>query len=172
MRPFTAIDAMARWLVLTAVGAGLLALLPRDMLGTSLVLGTDAPPITASQCIGIVVIVLAWIQFVIHLIRLRGPWVRDGRTLVTIAVVAVVVTVAHVAAFVAWWPAVALVAWGVSIVCQVYLAIRIDKVRQASDEGNPPASTTTPDVAERAEAPAPRRAVRAPRLRGTLRSPG
>lgn len=78
MRNPTALDALARWLVLSLAGVGLFALIP----GTSYA----APGFASTrwffalhpvQVIALGMIALAWVLFVVHVALLRGPWLRD-----------------------------------------------------------------------------------------------
>lgn len=77
----TALDAMARWLVLTLAGLGLFALVSAT---------SDAAPGFAStrwvfelhpvQFVAILMIVVAWVLFVARMMLLRRVWAGDPRS--------------------------------------------------------------------------------------------
>lgn len=130
MRNPTALDAMARWLVLTLAGVGLFALIP----GSSFA----APGFSSTrwfltlhpvQVVALVMMALAWVLFVVHLALLAGPWLRDPLS-VTLAVLAVASVGAAVAAF-SWGPTESVVGTFVaSVALHIGLCARIDWFRR------------------------------------------
>lgn len=150
MRNPTALDAMARWLVLTLAGVGLFALVP----GSSFA----APEFSSTrwflalhpvQFVALVMMALAWALFVVHVALLAGPWLRDVPS-VTLAVLAVASVGASIAAF-SWGPAESVVvAFLASIVVHVALCVRIDWFRR---QGAAPCPTRTLRPRRRRAAP-------------------
>ncbi|WP_282005807.1 hypothetical protein [Propioniciclava sinopodophylli] len=126
MRTPTAIDAMARWLVFTLAGVGLFAIIP----GSSF-----AAPAFAStrwlfalhpvQWVGVVMIVLAWLLFVVHIVRLGVAWGRDA-VVVTLAVASLLSTGASVGVLLLGSLASVVATLAVVIVVNVALCVRID----------------------------------------------
>lgn len=127
MRTPAALDAMARWLVLTLAGVGLFALVP----GSSFA----APGFSATrwvlalhpvQLLALLMMGLAWVLFVVHVAMLAGPWLRDGVSL-ALAVSALASVGASIAAFI-WGSTEMLI--GVVLITiglHVALCLRIDR---------------------------------------------
>lgn len=132
MRNPTAIDAMARWLVLTLAGVGLFALIP----GSSFA----APGFTSTRWLlalhpvqfgAVVMMALAWVLFVVHLALLAGPWLRDPVSLV-LAALALASVAGCVLAFVSGPPSSVVGSFLVSLGLHIALCVRIDRVRIGS----------------------------------------
>lgn len=125
MRNRTALDAVARWLVLTLAGVGLFALMPATSFAAPGFAATRWLSMQPVQLLALAMVVLAWILLVVHLAQLRGPWLRDV-TSWTLALLSVVAAGACVAAF--GWGTTASTAGSfvVAVVVQVVLGLRID----------------------------------------------
>lgn len=130
MRTPTALDAMARWLVLTLAGVGLFALIP----GSSFA----APSFTSTrwllslhpvQVVALAMMGLAWLLFVVHVAQLADRWIRDPMSL-TLAVLALTGVVLFVVAC-TWGRTESLVgAFLLAIGLHVVLCVRVDWVGQ------------------------------------------
>lgn len=122
----TAVDAMARWLVFTLAGVGLFAIIP----GSSF-----AAPAFAStrwlfalhpvQWVAVVMILLAWLLFVVHIVRLGVAWGRDAAVL-ALAVASVLSVGAGVGALLLGSLTSVVATLAVVIVVNAALCVRID----------------------------------------------
>ena len=137
MRNPTALDAMARWLVLTLAGVGLFALIPGSSFAAPGFASTrwlfSLHPV---QLVAVVMIIAAWVLFVVHLAVLGGPWMRDLPS-IALAVLALVSVGASAAAF-TWGTTTSIVtAFLVSVGLHVALCLRIDRIARHGLPGRP-----------------------------------
>lgn len=75
----TAVDSLARWLVLALAGLGVLLVLPGDMFGSGAVLVVGALHATVANLIGLTIMAVASVAFLVRLVRLLaagGGWRR------------------------------------------------------------------------------------------------
>lgn len=130
MRNPTALDAMARWLVLTLAAVGLFALVP----GTSYA----APGFASTrwlfalhpvQVVAVVMIVAAWVLFVVHVALLRGPWLRDPVSL-CLGALALVAAGVFVAAFSMGVQQSIVATSIVAVALHVAFCVRVDRIRR------------------------------------------
>lgn len=130
MRCPSALDALARWLVLTLAGVGLLALFPVNTFGGRAVLVVaGVGSFNPIQVLGVGMVVVAWLLFVAHVLSLRSPWWRDPAALVLAAVALVAVAGAATAFLLgSAVPLAGLLA--VAVAVQVALSIRIDLLQR------------------------------------------
>lgn len=125
MRNPTALDAVARWLVLTLAGVGLFALMPVSSFAAPGFSSTRLLSMQPVQLLALAMVVLAWILLVVHLAKLRGPWLHDAASW-ALASLSAIAAVACLAAF--GWGTTASIAGSfvVAAVVQVILGLRID----------------------------------------------
>lgn len=130
MRTPSALDAMARWLVLTLAALGLFALVP----GTSFA----APGFSSARWLvvghpvqvgALVMMALAWVLLVVHVLQWRARWRRDGVS-VLLAAAAAVAVVLCVGSFL--WGEGPVVAAGLTLLLATHaaLCVRIDRVER------------------------------------------
>lgn len=128
MRNRTAKDALARWMVLTAAGAGLVVLFPPAAFGGP----SSAEPVASAvhfvPVIAASVVVAAWVVFHLHVAQLRISWHRDAAAL-ALMVVGSLGAVATVVAIALNSLPVLLAALAASAFLHLALACRIDRLR-------------------------------------------
>lgn len=127
MRHPTAVEALARWFVLTMAGLGLLLVLPADLLGADPVLVIAGQPATKAHLIGLGIMFVAWVVFLVRLLVLGGHCVHDVMCRVVFALF-VVLAIGSLAAA-AFGTIASLVGSGLpAMLCQWILAYRADHI--------------------------------------------
>ncbi len=128
MRNPNALDAMARWLVLTLAGVGLFALVPGSSFAAPGFASTRwLLALHPVQLAALVMMALAWLLFVVHVGQLGEQWVRDLLS-VTLALVSLA-SVGLVAAAFTWGPVGSVVgAFLASLGVHIALCVRIELI--------------------------------------------
>lgn len=127
MRAPTAVDALARWLILATAGLGLLLVLPGDLFGPDPVLAVAGQPVTVANLVGLTVMFVAWVAFLVRLFTLGGECRADGTC--RILLVGFVLTASGALLASAVGSVAVLVALTVpAVLAQVALAFRADLV--------------------------------------------
>ena len=130
MRNRTAKDALARWLVVTAAGAGLVVLFPPAAFGGPSSVGTIAPMVHFIPALAVGVVAAAWIVFHLHVAQLRVPWRRDPAA-ITLVLAGALGVLATVASITVGWSVVLIGALVVTAGLHLALACRIDGLRRS-----------------------------------------
>lgn len=130
MRCPSALDALARWLVLTLAGVGLLALFPSATFGgRGVLMIAGVGSFNPIQMLGVGMVAVAWLLYVAHVLSLSSPWWRDPAALALAAVAAVAVAAAGTAFFLGHALLLG-VLLAVAVIVQVALSIRIDLLQR------------------------------------------
>lgn len=126
MRTPTALDAMARWLVLTLAGLGLFAMFPATSFALSgLVSARWLVALHPIQWFAVVMMVAAWLLFAVHLARLVAGRARDGAFIV-LAAASVLALAGSVAAALLGSATFVLLGLAVVVVLHVALCLRVE----------------------------------------------
>lgn len=140
MRTPTALDAMAKWLVLTLAGVGLFALVP----GSSFAAPSFAETrwllaLHPVQFGALMMMALAWALFVVQLVRQARRWRRDPLSW-ALAMLALASVIAFVVGVSAGAADVLLSSFLVSLALHITLCVRIDWVAGRAGDPAPTAS--------------------------------
>lgn len=127
MRHPTAVNALAKWLILATAGLGLFLVLPREAFGPDAVLTIAGQPATAANLVGLGVMLAAWVSFLVRLVGLAAACRLDLGCRLLLGAFVVTAAGALVAAVIG--SVVVLVALSVpAVLSQVAMAFRADEL--------------------------------------------